>query len=51
MSKDMWMFLAFWNGAGAFYWYYRYTKVVRLIADPEFLIRALEVMEEWEDYD
>lgn len=49
MSKDLWIFLTIWNGIGAFYWYYKYVQVVKLIADTEFLERALEYMKEWED--
>lgn len=51
MSKDAFIFLTVWNGALALYWYYRYTRVVTLIADPEFLKRALQIMKEWEEDD
>lgn len=51
MTNDGWIFLTIWNGGLSLYWYYRYVKVVKLVADPEFLRRALEIIEEWEEND
>lgn len=51
MTNDGWIFLTIWNGGLSLYWYYRYVKVVKLVADPEFLRRALEIIEEWEEDD
>lgn len=46
MSKDMWMFLAIWNGVATFYWYFKYRKAVIMFSDPKVLKKALEILKE-----
>ena len=50
-ETSTWVFIAAWSTVSSFYWYYRYTKVVRLVSDPEFLMRALTILKEWEEND
>lgn len=46
MSKDMWMFLAIWNGVSSVYWYMKFRRAMIMFADPRVLKKALEMLRE-----
>lgn len=51
MTKDMWMFLAIWNGVSSVYWYVKFKRAMIVFSDPVVLEKALQILKEWEKDD